>query len=70
MIEGHPANMMMQDVRLDSPVEENTTNPAKVTVDGTGGTAQEGPRGGTIVRESDVSVLEECHRHYFRLVYK
>lgn len=70
MIEGHPANMMVQDMRLDSSVEKETTNPAKVTVDGTGGTAQEGPGGGAVVRETYVGVLEKCHRHYLRLVYE
>jgi len=33
MIERNPGNVVMQDVGLNSTVEEETTNPSKVAVD-------------------------------------
>lgn len=60
MVEWHLGKVVVNHVRLDDAVHKVPADETKVTVDGGGSTAGEGPRSGIVVRECGIGVLEVC----------
>lgn len=63
VVEGDGRDEMVEDVSADDVVEEVGVDEAEIAVDGSGGTACEGPCVVSVVRKRGVGVLQEgdCH---------
>ena len=59
VIEGNGADIVVQNVGFDNPVEELTTNETKFTIDGGRSATGVGPRRGRVVGKRGVGVLKE-----------
>lgn len=60
MVEGDGGDKVVEYVSADDVVEEMGINKAKITVDGSSGTAGEVPGAVIVVRECSICVLKEC----------
>ena len=58
MVVGNDRYMVVEDMCFDDVVEEMPAYPTEVAIDGTGGTASEGPSLGVVVWEAAVGVVE------------
>lgn len=63
VVEGNVADVVVQHVGLDDPVEDVAADEAKVTVNGGGRTTGKIPHLGLVVGEGRIGVLEEGNGH-------
>ncbi len=63
VVKGDGADIVVQNVGLDDPVEQLAADEAEFTIDRGRGTASVSPGGGGVVRQGWIGVLQESDGH-------